>query len=483
VDVSPSQSDFDALQKPLEHFRAKTRRLKIHPLETALLWLVGGQLVFQPWALGGMRPWAQWIGLVWSVFCFASALVPRDYTEEHTGSNRFRLVMWPRLVRFPIFWLGLALLGLVTVQALNPAWTYESDGKGWWMRAIDHVSWLPSGVRVPFERWGPWRMLLIYSTVWLTVCAVWTGFTRRRSVQALFVLVSVNGLVLAAFGVAERVLSNGKMFWIWNSPNPAFFSTFVYKNHAAAYLILTLAVSCGLAAWYYLRGLRRLEKSNPSGVFAFFGTCIAVSILVSYARGATLIMLVFLCATIGFFVVHQLLSPSENRKPIVALVLILIFGYFLKTGLQAVNSREAWTKLRKGIEREDNSLASRELATKASAKMLGVYWVKGAGAGAFPFLFPVYQSRYADLVAYGGQRMFWNHAHNDVLEIPIDLGLGGMILILAAISYLGFTLLRGYFWQKSPRRTSEFRVASPTREKTRSPPPRMPRHPRHGRPD
>ena len=139
------------------------------------------------------------------------------------------------------------------------------------------------------------------------------------------------------------------MFWFWVSPNPSFFSSFVYKNHAAAYLDLTLATTCGLAAWYYLRGLRRMEKSNPSGLFAFFATCIAVTILVSYARGATLVMLIFLVVCVGAFVAHQLVGPPENRKPIVAIVLILIFGYFLKTGLgtlefaRGLDPTKGWT--------------------------------------------------------------------------------------------------------------------------------------------
>jgi O-antigen ligase len=439
--------DFEQLQKPLEHFRAKTKRLKVHPLENALLFVVCTQLVFQPWAIGGMRPWSQVIGLGLSVISFVIALMPRDYTGEHTGAASFRLVMWPKLMRFPIFWLGLALLGLVTTQALNPAWAYQTDGKGWWMKGIDHVNWLPTGVQVPFVRWGPWRMLLIYSSVWLTVCAMWTGFTRRRSVQALFTTLAINGLLLAALGVAQKLLANGKMFWIWEPPNGSFFSSFVYKNHAGAYLNLSLAVTCGLAAWYYLRGLRRLEKSNPSGVFAFFATCISISILVSYARGATIMMLAFLCVTVGFFIVHQLLSPSENRKPIVAFVLILIFGYFLKTGLEALHSKEAWDRIRQGIEREDLSLAGRELATKAAADMLDDYGLKGVGAGGFQFLFPIYQHRYPDLVEYAGRREFWEHAHNDVLEIPIELGLAGTLLIFGSVLYLGALLMRSYFWQ------------------------------------
>src|SRR6185295_8690372 len=135
-----------------------------------------------------------------------------------------------------------------------------------------------------------------------------------------------------------------------------FFSSFVYKNHAGAYLVLTLAVACGLAAWYYLRGLRRMEKSNPAGVFAFFTTCIAVSVLVSYARGATLIMLIYLCLSVAAFLLHQFLVPSENRKPIIAVVLILLFGFFLKTGLEALQSHIAWDRLAAGMTEKDASL-------------------------------------------------------------------------------------------------------------------------------
>lgn len=119
------------LQKPLEHFRAKTKRLKIHPLEVALLWVVALHLIFLPWAIGGMRLWGQLISLGFAVVTFALALIPRHYTEEHTGANSFRLVMWPRLIRFPLCWIGLLLLGYIVLQGINPAWIYRTDGINW----------------------------------------------------------------------------------------------------------------------------------------------------------------------------------------------------------------------------------------------------------------------------------------------------------------------------------------------------------------
>lgn len=446
-DTAPDSGLTD-LQRPLEAFRAKTRRVSIHPLELTALWIISAHLVFLPWALGAMRPWAQIPSLILSVLSLAIALLPRNYSETHTGANQFRLLMWPKLFRFPIFWIGLALVALIVTQALNPAWRYATDGKGWWMDPLPHKSWLPAGVIASFDQWNQWRMLVIYGSAWLTVCAIWVAFSRRRTVQIFLMTLAINGLLVALFGVAQRMLGNGKIYWFFTSPNGAFFSSFIYKNHGGAYLDLMLAVSCGLGGWYYLRGLRRMEKSNPSGVLVFFATCIAVSVLTSYARGATLIMLAFLLVCIVAFVIHQVVIPSENRKPVVAFVLLVVFGFFLKTGLEALRSKEAWDRLRQGVMREDVSLEMREKATAASLEMLGENWKLGVGAGSFRFTFPAYQHRHPDLVKNaGGGLMFWEHAHNDIVEVPIELGVGGAALLILGFGYWFVALARSYFWE------------------------------------
>lgn len=445
MDAAP---DFAKLQKPLELFRANTKRLALHPIENGILWVVATHVVLLPWAIGGMRLWAQLPSLALAVLGFALALLPRDYREEHSGAGAFRLITWPKLVRFPLFWLGLALLGYIALQGFNPAWEYRTDGKTWWMRQVEYVKWLPSGVEVPFERGGPWRMMIIYASVWLTVCTLWVGFTRRRTLQMLFLAIAANGVALAGYGIAQRMMGNGKMFWFWEPPRDAvIFSSFVYKNHAGAYLDLTLFVTCALAAWYYLRGLRRLEKSNPAGVLAFFATGTAVAVLVSYARGATVAMLAFLCLCIGAFIMHQLRSKSEARKPIVAFVLILIFGFFLKTGLDALGSKAAWTRLKSGLSGEDLSLQSRHLAARATLDLGQASWPAGSGSGSFKFLFPAYQQHYPEIFFFGGRRMYWEHAHNDIAQFFAELGVGGLLLMAAATAYLSFRLVRGYFWQ------------------------------------
>lgn len=400
-----------------------------------------------------MRPWAQFISLGLGIVGLALALRSRDYNEEHTGADSFRLIMWPKLVRFPLFWIGAALLAVITIQGLNPSWVYVTDGTAWWMKQVEHITWLPTGTEVPFERWGPWRMLMIYGSVWLTVCTVWIAFTRRRTIQWFAIVIAVNGLALAALGIAQRFLPSRQMFWSWDPPSGAtFFSSFIYKNHGGAYLLLTLVVTCGLAAWYYFRGARRLEKSNPAGIFAFIATCIAVSIVVSYARGATLTMFAFMAISLVVFVAHQMFFAKEGtRRPVIIVVMLGLFGVFVATGYQALRFGDAWKRISRGFaDGGDLSFEAREVASRASAEMLRDHWKLGVGAGGFSFLFPAYQQHHPEIFYFPGgkRRQYWSHAHNDVLQIPIELGLPGMLLVAAGWLYWMLCLLKSYFWSK-----------------------------------
>ena len=433
---------------PLELFRGPSKRRGLHPLEVRLLWLVSAHIVFLPWAVGGMRLWGQISSLVLATAGFMVAMTPRIYTGDSAEDGPYRVSFTGKLLRFPLFWLGLALLVYVALQGLNPSWVYQTDGKVWWMKRLNSISWLPTGVSVPFQHGGgPWRALVIYASAWLTMCTVWVGFTRRRTVRLLFIVIASNGLALSLFGLIQRLLSNGKIFWFWDSPNESFFSSFFYKNHAGAYLNLCLAVASGLAAWHYLRGIRRHEKSNPSGLYVFFALVIAMSVFVSYSRGAAIAMMVFACLAIVGFVIHQWYTPNATRRPLVIFCLAVILGLFLKIGLESLDATEAWSRINHVFSGEDASVNYRKVATTASLDMYGDYWARGTGAGGFRFLFPTYQHRYPEICTESGKPVYWEHAHNDILEFPIELGLFGTLLILAAGTWWVQFQLRSTFWK------------------------------------
>lgn len=88
------------------------------------------------------------------------------------------------------------------------------------------------------------------------------------------------------------------------------------------------------------------------------------------------------------------------------------------------------------------------MADKASLDMLKDYYAKGAGSGSFQFLFPRYQARHPELdrSTRAGKQM-WEHAHNDILELPIELGAAGILLLLLGGSYLGALFVRSYGWE------------------------------------
>lgn len=438
-----SDSAASRIPNPLDRLRTRRERPAIHPTEKAVLALVGLHLVFLPWALGTMHLPAQIASAVLAALAFGVALTPRNYSSDESGREPFRLLPVPRLLRFPVFWLGLSLLGFMATQAINPAWDYATDGRGFWMTRVSDIAWLPAGVRVPFENWGPWRALIVFAGAWLTVCAVWVGFTRRRTLQILVGVVVANGLLVALLGVAQRMTRSNLIYWNLDFPGAMTFGPFVYKNHGAGYLLLPLIAACALAAWFYLRGLRRLEKSNPSGVLAFAATFLAVSIVTSYARGATLTMLAYLLACIAGFLAHQLGLPKQHRKTPILVVMVLVFGYFLDTGLQALRAGEAWERMKSGLTRQDVSWESREWASAATWEIVKDHPLTGAGAGSFSYLFPLYQQRDQRL---GQGRMFWQQAHNDLLQFPAELGAVGCGLILAILAWWLLQLVRSYFW-------------------------------------
>ena len=433
----------------VDQFRGGPRRPPIHPLETALFFVVAAHLAMLPWALGAVRLPTQVCSLALAVAGFVLALIPREHAAVPGGDPAFRLVLLPKLLRFPIFWLGLALLGLIVVQGLNPAWAFQTNGKAWWMSAVKHVAWLPTGVDVPFvappntPQGGPWRMLLIYSSAWLTVCSIWVGMTRRRTLQRLFLVLAGNGVALALFGFAQIGLEARKVFWTIET-RAEFFSSFIYKNHAGGYLLLTLTMAAALAAWHYVRSVRRLDKSSPAGLFAFFVTCIAVSIFISYARGATFVMLAYLTVLVAAFTWFQWRLPAAARSPVITIALLLVFGFFLKTGLQAVRTGRAWSELRAVWTTQDVSVKARQAANQGSLEMLKERGLGGVGAGGYQFLFPFHQKKIPQLT---NPPQFWQHAHNDVLQLPIELGLAGTLLIVASFAYWAVVLLRNYAWQ------------------------------------
>ena len=433
----------------LRSFKGDIRApLPLHPLEKALLWIAALNVCSLPWMLGGMRPWAQFTSLGLSSVALILALIPRHYRDEYARQSDYTLHLWRKLVRWPLFWIGGVFFGYVMIQALNPGYEFVQKETSWSMHKIDHIEWLPTGMRTPFEMMNTWRQMMIWGAPFLLACALWTGFTRRKSVINLLTIIVINATVLAIVGIAARETAPNKILWLLDGQKNYCFASFVYKNHAGAFFALMVGFSIVVAVWHHTRAYRLQQRSNPAGLFLLLATVQSTAILLTYSRAAIIITAGFLIVT-TFISGIQLLNRGRPSRASFYLA-ILCIGFIAFSGMAAklINSDQKIDRIMDLAEGDhsDRSVITRKIAWQAGYDMGMEKPIAGWGAGGFRFLFPRYQTAYPEISYIGqGERRrftFWENAHNDYLQLWIEMGYIGVGIILLGSVYLALYFIR-----------------------------------------
>lgn len=456
------------------HVAGHKQRPPLHPQERWFLGIVLLQLVFLPWAFGTMHVWSQATALGLSVLGFVVALWPRTYEGEHailfsnqqpavSGQRSFahnqepithnragayRVSAMPRLLRFPLFWLGLLLLAYIGLQAWNPSWVWTRNATSWWLVRVNDIEWLPTSIETPFDRFNLWRQFIIYATVWLTVCALWIGITRRRTLHVLLGVLVANACTLGLVGFVHKATKEAKVLWLQEFPGAASFASFVYQNHAGAYFSLMGFAALGLAVWHFFDGRKRMARSTPAALWLIAALLLVFAVVFSLSRGAIISLTVFGMAAVIAVLILRFTTSTQSTVPTIVPVLVALgvvgtIGWMVRQiDFSAVYYRfEQLSKL----QANDPSVVSRQLAREAATEMLGDYWVRGVGAGGFRYLYPEY-IKHKPMIYERGM-YFWEHAHNDWLQIPIELGLTGILLVVAGAGWIAWVWFRGGGWR------------------------------------
>lgn len=438
-------------------FRPSAKEYVLHPLEKALLLTALALLIFLPWALGGMRLWAQQIAFGLAALAFVLSLIPRTYDDRYHAGGNLRLHMWPKLLRFPVFWLGLAYFAIILIQIANPAWTYRSSSAGWWLEGRDYITWLPHGIEGTPIKMNGWRTLLIQGGAWLLVCALWVGITRRRTAKQIATTVALNGALVALAVLAQRLVGNDKFLWLWEVPAPSFVAGFPYKNHAAEFLCLVLALCLGLVFWYTHQAERERAKSHPGHFWLLASGIVVTGLLNTYGRAASLAGGFFFTIVVAFYFYRTMLRAQAGPPRWVNGFLIAISLGLMGFAITQVNSEkiiQQFDELR--VNRVNNSsfaLSLRQQATQATHDMAADSPIFGHGAGSFRYLFPQYQKNYPLIWTYlhwtqvGNEnkqvprRYYWEYAHNDFAQLRAEIGWVGVGF---AIALLGFIMIAAW---------------------------------------
>lgn len=414
---------------------AEAGALKIaptHPIELALTAVLAMWGSFQPWAFGTMHEWSQWLALALAIVAFALALLPRSL-ELSAGQGIGLTTPWRVLVRVPVLWLSAGLLLYIVVQAVNAGWIYRQSASHWWMERQSHRSWLPSGYVAPFALMNEWRKVVIWSSPLLAGCAAWLGITRRRTVIFLLGAILANGILIALLGIVQKFFHAPGIYWRFIFPNTENFGSFVYRNHAAAYLFLILLLATGLSARAYLRGEARMRRSTPSPVLALLAAVCAAALFYSASRLGTVLAggaLLFYGAAILLHLRRQ--ASARMWLPVMFAIIVLTGLSWVATVVIRADPRARLKTLLSGGDQF--SLRGRIYAFEVTRRMIDDAPAFGVGAGGFRFMSPAYVGDFPEItheVFLGEHNAFYvrhwvlNESHSDFLQFTAEFGIVG----------------------------------------------------------
>lgn len=389
-------------------------------LEPPRRWVLAVAVVlgaFSPLAIGTVHLWALAVATGLSLAMLSLVLYRRVAVEGK-----------PLLIG----WAGGALLFLTLATAfqlvpLSPAVIEELSPKAHEILSFTlgpfalyaEDAWRPLSLAPPETA----RELLRLVGLAAAFLAARNGLTERGDLRRLLASLALVGVALVGIGAIHQVSGARAILGLYRSPGAMsqfFNSTFVNPNHLAAFLVLATLAALALSVSEDVTiGWRR--------AMAVAAVVCALGVLLSLSRAGILSLAgggVLLAALLA-----RSRSPGSRRRGArVLLWVLLLLGIAAGTAL-ALFSERILEELSTSALHNDLRGASLKLQLwKDSLPLLSDFWLVGIGKGAFPGVYPLYQSHL-------GQYTF-THVENHYLQTLVDHGVlvgGGFLAIIGAV--------------------------------------------------
>lgn len=327
----------------------------------------------------------------------------------------------------PVLVLLLAALGLVLLQLvpLPPSW---------WSALPGREPFTGAAAGGP-DVWRPWSLTpgatvnaassLIVPFAVLLLAVQLPEAERGRAPGLILCLVAGSTLVglLQFSGVAlDNPLVNDSAGQVAGA--------FANRNHFA----LFLAFGCMLAPVWAFRDGRRPEWRGPValGLVLLF----ALTILASGSRAGLVLGLLGL--GFGLILVRQGIRTALARHPRWAFPALVagVLGLLAIFVLLSVRADRAVSIERLTAVDQGSDMRARGLPTVLA--MIRDYFPAGSGLGGFDPVFRMHEP-------FGLLKLtYFNHAHNDFLEVVMDAGLPGLLLLAAGIAWWAWASVRAW---------------------------------------
>lgn len=392
-------------------------------LERLVLFHFGSLLIFTTWAFGGQAPWVRQGIALWGsvgVALFAAAC----WTRGRAAGER----SWPALRYLWPLWLYDVL---VIVSCFNPSFR-EVVVAGERMLVEGYPKpWLPSAARPLLA----WKELWQFNVIVLSCFNLFLVLPGRRFVRTVLFLMAGNAVVLAVFGSFQKLAgAKGLWFGLVASPNPRFFSTFIYYNHWGAFALLNTAICLGLLFYAYRRGGQRDLWHSPVLLGVVVTLLLAATAPFSASRSSTMLVGLLLLGALVHFLLRLVRKRREQRAPVlmpvasIVLAALVAFGGVAYLGRRAIAERMHQTTAQLAPEARAATFGSRLQLYKDTWRMASERPAFGWGLESYAHVFRVFNTQRArELWVW---IPFYAEAHNDWLQSLAETGFVGTGLLV-----------------------------------------------------
>ena len=266
-----------------------------------------------------------------------------------------------------------------------------------------------------------------------------TGRARRTLAYAVLAGALLS-MLLGAFQVLGGEGSPLRFYEITNPTAPVGF--FANKNHLATLLLSSLPVVAALAGREVARSQGRTHGHSRRMIYGSILLFLTIGIAMN--RSVAGYALLLPAAAASFLIYRRLTSGRLSRRALAALGgLILAYVGIAVAG--PVSTETLSSKF-------TTAPASRQVMTERTLEAAAAHLPTGSGLGTFQQIYRTYEN------PAEASRTFANHAHNDYAEIALELGLPGVLLVLAFFAWWAWRSLIA--WRTDFRAAALARAAS-----------------------
>ena len=291
--------------------------------------------------------------------------------------------------------------------------------------AVSHE--LAGGIGWAAASVDPIRTLLALTALITPLAVLTIGWsTRRDQLITIGWVVVLLGLANMSIGIIQ-VLSNGATGLMYpENPMPGvLFGTFANRNTAGLFLVGCLALATFLPA---------PKQFGSAALAARMSICVLLVLAILLTRSRTAVVLAMLpLAAAGLQLIAARSTVSQNKALLSGRTMWAVLGTIaLLIGAAATIGVAAPGRIGDVVERfQSERTDARTYIWEDASYAADRYWPVGAGFGTFDDVFQIDESLENITQKRAGR------AHNDYLEVVIEAGLPGILLVAGWLLLLG----------------------------------------------